>query len=371
MILQRISYENFRNHRLLSYEPEEGINLVFGLNGSGKTSILEGIHYCALTRGFVSAGDPECLGWNADYFLVRGDFLSDDGREIKVQVSYTKEKEKQVSVNRNEVKPFSSHIGRIPCITFAPSEIGIVTGPPSERRKFIDNAISQTDRRYLEDLMAYRRILAQRNTLLLQLNERKILKDATLTIWSERLAEIAAAIVSRRKGFIDVFSVRLQEMYSELDVSEKPKIAYRCSLPGAMEVMDEKELMNFFSKRFMEHEKTDILRAQTMTGPHRDDLVFLIGEKEIKKYASQGQIRTFLISLKLSQHRYYREMLGENPICLLDDLFSELDVQRTAKILEVLGTFGQSIITSTERKDQRALRAVSIESLKNNEEENT
>jgi DNA replication and repair protein RecF len=368
LILKRISYENFRNHRYLTYEPEDGINLIYGPNGSGKTSLLEGIHYCALTRGFVSAGDADCLAWTADYFLVRGEFSSEEGREQKVQVSYTKEKEKQVSVNQSEIKPFSSHIGRIPCITFTPSEIGIVTGPPSERRKFIDNAISQTDRRYLEDLLSYRRILAQRNTLLLQMNERNVWHNETLSIWSESLSAIAAAIVRKRKRFIEDFSSRLQEMYGELEIGENPKIAYRCSLPGALELKTEDELRESFGRRFRETEKTDIMRAQTMTGPHREDLGFLIGGKEVKRYASQGQIRTFLISLKLSQHRFYRETLGERPICLLDDLFSELDSRRTERILDVLGTFGQSIITSTERKQPGNMTAISIDQLMKKEE---
>ncbi|NTV59930.1 MAG: DNA replication and repair protein RecF [Chlorobiaceae bacterium] len=370
MILQSISYENFRNHRILTYEPAEGINLIFGPNGSGKTSILEGIHYCALTRGFVSAGDADCLEWQQEYFLLRGDFRSDEGRPQRVHVSYTREKEKQVSVNKNEVKPFSTHIGRIPCITFTPSEIGIITGPPSERRKFIDSAISQTDRRYLEDLLAYRRVLSQRNTLLMQLNERKAQHDPTLSIWSENLAGIAAAIAIKRRRFIGEFSIRLENMYREMDIRENPGMAYRSSLPGAIDAADEEELRERFMKRYRETEKSDIMREQTMTGPHRDDIAFLFNEKEVKRYASQGQTRTFMICLKLSQHRFYSQMLGEKPICLLDDIFSELDERRTERILEVLGTFGQSIITTTERKETGGMTAVSIDSLKKRMERN-
>jgi DNA replication and repair protein RecF len=369
LILKRISYEHFRNHRVLTYEPEAGINLIFGPNGSGKTSIVEGIHYCALTRGFVSAGDAECLSWTAEYFLLKGDFVSDEGRDTKVQVSYTKQKDKQLIVNRNEIKPFSRHIGTIPCITFAPSEIAIVTGTPSERRRFIDNAISQTDRRYLENLIEYKRILAQRNTLLLQMNDRKVFDDPTLSLWSDRLAAAAAAIISRRRKFVEDFSMRLQHMYDELDLGEKPKITYRCSFSGTEEILQENELQEVIGARTRENEKTDIARGQTMAGPHRDDLVFLIGEKDVKKYASQGQIRTFMISLKLSQQRFYREVTGEHPICLLDDIFSELDAQRTKKILDVLDTFGQTVITSTERKNHGRMAAVSIERLKKNGEE--
>ncbi|NTW55540.1 MAG: DNA replication and repair protein RecF [Chlorobiaceae bacterium] len=369
MILQRISYENFRNHRSLTYEPEEGINLIYGPNGSGKTSMLEGIHYCALTKGFVSAGDGDCLEWSADFFTVRGEFRSDAGRELQVQISYTKQKEKQLFVNQSEVKPFSRHVGSIPCITFSPSETGIVTGMPSERRKFIDNAISQTDRRYLEDLLEYRRVLAQRNALLMQLSERKTRNDATLSVWSEKLAEIAASITMGRKKFVDDFSVRIGDMYRELDVREDPGIVYRASLPGALEEEQEERLRGRFLDRYRSTEENDIMRGQTLTGPHRDDLGFLLGGRDARRYASQGQIRTFLICLKLSQQRFYGESLGESPICLLDDIFSELDSRRIQRILEVLGTFGQSVITSTENRKKSNIKAISIEKFSDKEEE--
>ncbi len=149
MRLQCINYENFRNHRLLTFEPGDGITLIHGPNGSGKTSILDGIHYCALTKGLISANDSECLCFSTDYFILNGKFTSSTENNTNVKVLYKKEKEKQVIVNNSEIKPFSRHIGRIPCITFSPSEIVIVNGAPAERRRFIDNAISQTDRRYL------------------------------------------------------------------------------------------------------------------------------------------------------------------------------------------------------------------------------
>jgi DNA replication and repair protein RecF len=186
--LQRITYENFRNHRLLSFEPSSGINLLYGPNGSGKTSILEGIHFCALTKGFVSAADHECLTFAQDYFLLNSVFYDENQSDISVKISYTKEKEKQIVVNNSEIKPFSRHIGRVPCITFSPQEIVIVSGAPSERRRFIDNALSQTDRRYLDDLIAYRRVLHQRNALLVQLYQQNMYHNDMLSLWTEQLS---------------------------------------------------------------------------------------------------------------------------------------------------------------------------------------
>jgi len=362
--LQRITFENFRNHRSLSFEPSPGITLLYGLNGSGKTSILEGIHFCALTKGFVSAADNECLSFSQDFFLLNSTFIDESESDITVKVTYTKEKEKQIIVNNSDIKPFSRHIGRVPCITFSPQEIVIVNGAPAERRRFIDNAICQTDRRYLDDLLAYRRILHQRNALLLQWYEQKRTHNETLSLWTEQLSRLAASIVYARIKFTAPFFYHFKECYSRLSVNEAPSIVYRSSLGKISTDISIEELYALFVSKFQETEKQEIARAQTMTGPHRDDLVFQLHEKEVKKYASQGQMRTFLICLKLSLHRFFSESLGEKPVCLLDDVFSELDASRCADILGILETCGQTIITSAEKKEHSALTAVNIESLK-------
>ena len=366
MRLQRITYENFRNHRLLIFEPYEGINLLYGSNGSGKTSMLEGIHFCALTKGFVSSADSECLMFSKDYFLLNALFIDESESDINVKIIYTKEKEKQIIVNNSEIKPFSRHIGRVPCITFSPQEIVIVSGAPAERRRFIDNALSQTDRRYLDDLLAYRRVLQQRNAMLVQLYEEHRSYNDMLSLWTEQLSKLAASIVHARLKFAALFLYHFKELYSQLSVDENPAIHYRCSLGSISADISLEELYSLFIEKFKEIEKQEILRTQTMIGPHRDDLVFLLNDKEIKKYASQGQMRTFLICLKLSQHRFFSDILGEKPLCLLDDVFSELDSRRTADILSILETCGQTIITSTEIKERPDIHTLSIETLKTN-----
>lgn len=363
MRLQRIHYENFRNHRLLTFEPGEGITLLYGANASGKTSILEGIHYCALTKGFISATDSECLSFLADYFLLDSSFLSEQENPASIKIIYKREKEKQLIVNNSEIKPFSRHIGRVPCITFSPAELVIVHGAPAERRRFIDNAISQTDRRYLDDLLAYRRVLQQRNALLGQLYAKITDKKEMLSLWTENISRLAASIVYARLQFLGAFISLFHPLYRQLSNEEHPLITYRCSLGKISNETPVDELYIRYLARFEATERDEILRGQTMTGPHRDDLLFFLNEKEIKKYASQGQLRTFLISLKLSQHRLYYETLGTKPICLLDDIFSELDETRVTDIFRMLETCGQTIITSAEKKVQQHVTTISIESL--------
>ena len=364
MILQSIHYENFRNHRLLTFEPDKGITLLYGANGSGKTSVLEGIHYCAMTRGFVSSTDSECLTFLTDYFILDSSFISETESPTTVRITYKKEREKQLIVNNSEIKPFSRHIGRIPCITFSPSELIIVNGAPSERRRFIDNAISQTDRRYLDDLLAYRRVLQQRNALLGQINAKITYQKEMLLLWTENISRLAASIVHTRINFLRPFFNLFHDLYGKLSDDQDPSIIYRCSLGKISNDLSVEKLYNRFLARYEATQRDEILRGQTMTGPHRDDLLFFLNEKEIKKYASQGQLRTFLISLKLSLHRFYSETLGKNPICLLDDIFSELDDSRISAIFSMLETCGQTIITSADKKVQRKVITISVESLK-------
>jgi len=363
--LERIQYENFKNHHLSTFGPSEGINLIYGPNGSGKTSILEGIHYCALTKGFLSLTDSECTSFFTDYFLLRSNFYDASGYHIDVKITYQKQQDKQIFVNNSEIRPFSSHIGKVPCITFSPPEISIVTGSPCERRRFIDNAISQLDRRYLDDLLSYRRVLQQRNALLAQLYQKNTIPSTTLALWTETLSRLAASIVYVRIRFIADFFYQFRNLYQQLSINEEPVLIYRSSLGKISEDISVDLLYNRFLEKFEETKNLEILRAQTMSGPHRDDVLFLINGKEIKKYGSQGQLRTFLIALKLSQHRCFYEANSEKPICLLDDIFSELDASRTAEIFSILETCGQVVITSVEKKDQTNVTVFSVESLKN------
>ena len=363
MRLERLHYQNFRNHRLLTFEPNDGVTVIYGINGSGKTSLLEGIHYCALTKGFVGATDNECLLFSSDFFSLDGNFLSDKEVSTAVKIIYTKEKEKQIIVNNSDVKPFSRHIGRIPCITFSPLEMVIVNGAPVERRRFIDNAISQTDKKYLADLLSYKRVLQQRNALLTQLSAKKSLHTDMLSLWTEQLSRLAASIVHARVQFIAAFINQFRQLYGQFSVDKNPRIIYRTSLGNVTEDTPLDILYTFFLIKYQETERHEIYRAQTLTGPHRDDLLFLLDDKEIKKYASQGQLRTFLIVLKLTLYRFYVETLEEKPICLLDDIFSELDSSRVADIFTILEACGQTIITSAEKKAPGNITVLSVESL--------
>lgn len=348
MRLRTIQLENFRNHRSLAFAPESGITVLYGPNGSGKTSVLEAIHYCALTKSLLGSPESECMKFSEEYFLLSGAFESTKGSMLDIRVSFSKDRGKQVTLNQNEVKPFSAHIGTLPCITFSPSEIAIVSGSPGERRRFIDNATSQADRRYLEELLDYRRVLQQRNALLQQLSNSSSSSGDMLDLWTENLADLGAGITLRRIAFLDELMRYFEPLQESLAGGGSHSVGYRSSFGPTEKDLSREELRERFRRRYGESRRQEMMRAQTLYGPHRDDLLFVSNGHEIKKYGSQGQQRAFLISLKLALYRYFGERLPESPICLFDDMFSELDRERIAEIFRILEGCGQTIITTTD-----------------------
>lgn len=362
MHLQEIKLVNFRKHADLTFVPSDGINLVYGPNGSGKTNILEAVHYCTLAKGFNRSLDRECLNFSADYFLLTSRFSDDRGIEVSVKVSYAKTAEKRIFVNSEELKKFSQLIGRIPCITFSPMELAIVSGSPQERRRFMDNALSQINKRYLDDLLQYRRVLQQRNTLLAAMGDEGTVRNS-LEIWTEKLSLLAGSIMSERSRFLSQFLEYFQPVYEQLGLGEMPGFSYCSSIGKHVPETTGEELANAMMHRFKDIEAQEMYRKQTLLGPHRDDIVFLLNGVEVKKYASQGQLRTFLIAVKLALQRFISEMSGEKPLFLLDDLFSELDRKRVEKVLELLDGSGQSIITSTDKKEISCAYSISVEEL--------
>ncbi|NTV02522.1 MAG: DNA replication and repair protein RecF [Chlorobiaceae bacterium] len=346
MRLESIRIANFRNHDLLEFEPGPSITVIHGRNGSGKTSILEAVHYCALTRGFSGSTDRDCLTFGSEYFTIRGSFLNDRNMRTEVRIAYSAENEKQVFVNEQELDSFSRHVGAIPCVTFTPNELSIVSGPPSERRRFIDSSICQYDRKYLADMVQYRRVLQQRNALLTAGIDTPS-KMAAFDIWTEQIAVLAATIVKTRLDFIRKFGLLFRDIYSWFPGNLEPEMLYQSSY-GKFDQEDGFEgLTACIRNRYQHIKEQEIYRRQTLAGPHRDDLQLLTDGHETRRYASQGEQRSYLIAMKMALRSYLFESTGEHPIILFDDLFSELDPVVEERIIDSLSSCGQVLITST------------------------
>ncbi|ARM30024.1 DNA replication/repair protein RecF [Prosthecochloris sp. HL-130-GSB] len=364
MKLSGIKLQQFRKHHALTFRPSDSITLIHGPNGTGKSNILDAIHYCALTKGLGNAPDRECINFAAEYFLLQSSFESDHGISYDIKVGFSVKEGKKVVVNSHELDRFSDLVGHIPCITFSPAELPVVNGSPIERRRFLDTALCQTSKAYLESLQNYRRTLQQRNALLARYHH-DTKQRSDIRLWTEHLAGAAAKVLVYRLDFINEFAATFASVYKELGAGELCSLCYRSSLGKKFDTGESEYLPEIIFQRFLDVEEQELARKQTLIGPHRDDISFYLDQREVKKYASQGQMRTYLISLKIALQRYIFFKKNEKPVFILDDVFSELDDQRIDKILSLVHGFGQSIITSTTDKNHEYVMGISIYDLLN------
>ncbi|MFN3345327.1 MAG: DNA replication/repair protein RecF [Chloroherpetonaceae bacterium] len=362
MKLLTIHIQNFRRHADAKLPLGDGVNILYGRNGAGKTNFLEAIHYAALTKSFLNASDSECLKFGATHFEIDAVWQNDRDIEASVRVYFSNEEGKTVFVNRSPLESFSKIVGEFPCVSLSPFDIALVQGAPQERRRFLDSSISQTNKAYLEDLLAYRRLLNQRNKLL---SEMKLARNATqhelLAVWTESFASLVASIMFRRLKFVSEFSEVLKKAYRLFhSFDETPTLQYDSDVKLGEQATRE-EILSEVRVKLARLEDEEIRRGVTLLGAHRDDLSFYINDISVKKFASQGQQKTFVICLKLAQHFYIQSILNEKPIFLLDDVFSELDRSRADDLIELLKPMGQSVITTTEKKQFDGIRQILIE----------
>jgi DNA replication and repair protein RecF len=360
--LFQLDISNFRSHSEATLRPEAGVNLIYGRNGSGKTNLLEAIHYACLTKSFLATTDSDALRFGTDSFEVTALMRNNASNESTVRVYYSAAEGKHVFINRSPLEQFSRIVGEFPCVSLSPYDIALTQGAPQDRRKFLDLSISQTNKAYLADLLSYKRLLAQRNKLLSEIKFRHS-GNSELEVWTLSLAKVAASIIFERLRFSAQFSVYLKEAYRRFrSFDETPLLSYSTELLLEPETPSKIWLVEKIVDKFGEIRSEELRRGQTLLGPHRDDLEFLINTVPMKKYASQGQHKTFVICLKLAQHSYIGELLGETPIFLLDDVFSELDPDRTGELVELLKThgFGQTFITTTETKNFTGINQIDV-----------
>jgi DNA replication and repair protein RecF len=353
--LQQIVLETFRNHQKTLIDCSPGVNLFLGENGEGKTNILEGISYLCITKSFYAANDTVVMNVDGSGFVITGNFLSDSNICYEVRVIFDKtQNQKSVTVNKLKIDKASSLIGRFPVVILSPEQSSITTGSPSDRRRFIDFVISQSSRSYLESLIDYRRILKQRNKILSDILVSHKENEAVIEPWNESLFHVGAALMKKRIEFMDAFQNKVTDSYTTLTgTKEQPEIFY---LPS-FECIKGEEIEKTFYKSLKECYQEERRAGYSLIGPHRDEFIFRINKLNARSFASQGQHKTFLIALKLSEFFFLKEQCNETPIFLLDDVLSELDGFRSQRLLETIAGLGQVFITST---DERSLNWTQI-----------
>ena len=334
MNIRSIELKNFRNYENLEISFDEGTNILFGDNAQGKTNILEAAYMSGTTKSHKGSRDREMIRFGEEEahlktVVVRG------GREYQIDMHLKKNRAKGIAIDKIPIKKASELFGILNIVFFSPEDLNIIKNGPVERRRFLDSELCQLDRIYLADLTNYNKILAQRNKLLKDMIYRPSLSD-TLPVWDMQLIETGNKIIRRRKQFVD----ELREIVSD--------IHYRIS--GGKEELFLKYEPNiddiFFEDELSRAKEKDKKLCQTSVGPHRDDLLFSIGDVDIRKYGSQGQQRTSALSLKLSEIELVRKSISDTPVLLLDDVLSELDSSRQNYLLNNISDT-QTIITCT------------------------
>jgi DNA replication and repair protein RecF len=335
---------------MTTIECSPGVNLFLGDNGEGKTNLLEGISYLCLSKSFYAVSDTAVLKIEQPGFTVSGSILSEIGVEYGIKVEFDKQQnQKSLSVNRVKIDKASSLIGQFPVVILSPEQSAITFGSPSDRRKFVDFVVSQSSRVYLEGLMEYRQILKQRNKILSDMLFFRRDDSAALEPWNESLIRVGAGIMKKRYEFSGAFQEIMVHSYAQLaGNSERPEIAYAPSF--TTEGSDLDSITAGFTQALQDRSPDERKTGYSLVGPHRDEFVFKINGLDVRGYASQGQHKTLLVALKMAEFVYLKERCNETPMLLLDDVFSELDTQRSQRLIEMAADCGQIFITATDER---------------------
>ncbi len=341
MILRELKLENFRLFSQVTIYFSDSMNIITGMNGQGKTSILESVYYTALTRSFRTNNDQHAIQYGKDYFNIYTLYEKDTGNISNIRTFYSKEKGKYLFLDEKQITKYSQYIGTVPCVLLTLDDLKLSLGSPAERRRFIDILLSQISPVYLDHLKKYRRSLMQRNALLAQTEDRNVRKE--LEIWDDKLVEHGSSIIEKRKELADYLNENLQLQYNKF-VKEPAAVSVKYISKIEYE---RKSIASQFYEKLKNIRELEKSRATTLIGPHRDDLVFYKDGKSFKEYGSQGENKTLVIALKLSEWEYHTLSRDIKPILLLDDIFGELDRSRIMSLVAVLNEIGQSFITTT------------------------
>ena len=336
MIVESVELKDYRNYEFLDMNFNEHVNIIYGDNAQGKTNILESIYMCSTSKSHRGSKDREIVRFGADESHIKLNVLK-HGMKYRIDMHLKKNKTKGIAVNGIPIKKAVELFGIINIVFFSPEDLNIIKNGPSERRRFMDMELSQLDKIYLSNLVNYNKVLNQRN---------KLLKDIafspseqlmqTLDIWDMQLVKYGSLIIKGRKIFIEKINTIISDIHSRLTGGiENIKVCY---VPDVD--------VNDFEEEVRNSRQKDIKYKVTGKGPHKDDLIFLINDNDVRKYGSQGQQRTAALSLKLSEIELVKLVIKDTPVLLLDDVLSELDSNRQNFLINSIGDI-QTIVTCT------------------------
>lgn len=363
LFIKSIIIKDYRNYDQLRLNFDRNLNIIIGDNAQGKTNLLEAVYVSGFGKSFRTIKDSELVKFDKKIAHVKVEIEHDNGWQETIEYRINEQSKKEFLINGVNITRISELLGTINLILFYPDDLKLIKDSPVERRKFINRELSHISKLYCSDIIEYNKILNQRNELLKKITFKPDLKD-TLDIWDEQLADKGTKIILRRKKFIDDLDRISKEIHASVtDGKETLSVAYNTSVKN-LENYDtiKSDLIFKLGKQI----DVDVKRGFTSVGPHRDDLDILINNISIKSFGSQGQQRTAALSLKLSEIEIIKQDVGEYPILLLDDVMSELDLNRQKDLIYTLKNV-QTIITTTDVKNllDEYISASKITNIKN------
>lgn len=341
MIINNLKLINFKNHIERNFDFSPQINCFVGNNGVGKTNILDALHYLSVAKSFLGNKDLNNIKTDEDFFAIEAT-IDDLEKENIIKVQQPKDAKKILKKNDKTYDRISDHIGFLPSVIISPYDSNLISDSGESRRKFLDSMISQTDSEYLFNLIIYQKTVQQRNALLKDFARNRYFDADNLEIYNEPLAKYGTKIFEKRKEFTDSMVPLIQNYYGIIsNGNEKISVTYESDLE-----------QNSFRELLAQNLEKDRILTYTSKGIHKDDLVFEMNGISMKRTASQGQQKSFLIALKLSQMNRIKELTAKTPILLLDDIFDKLDDSRVSQLINLVNQehFGQIFITDTNRE---------------------
>ena len=366
MFINNIRLINFRNYSDLSLDFDADKILFTGKNAQGKTNLLEAVLYLSSLKTIKAKQDNELIKWGEDYAQVKGKFLKNGG-ETTLDVIINPLKKKVLKVNEIKKNKTSEYLSNIFSVSFSASDLSLVRGNPDDRRSWLDGAVSSLYPAHADRIAKYNKIRVQKNNFLKSLNGNINADKTLLDVWNEQLVITGSNIILLRLNFLKEMLKHAKKKHEYISTKEKLSIFYESSIVGLVNTEDvsaftSAKIAEMFYEKLDEKRAEEIIRAQSVVGPHRDDVNFCIDDVDSKKFASQGQQRTIVLALKLAETDLIRAKTGYNAILLLDDVLAELDDIRQTYLLNGIEEKHQTIITSVDTLhfDKRYLENVKI-----------
>jgi len=352
MIINNLIINNLRIHEHSNYVFDVGINVIYGLNGTGKTTILEAISIASLSKSFLPVTENSLINYEQDFYYIKLDAKSDLEIPYNIKIENKKGKKKHISGSEGDNLVPKDIIGNLPTVVLTPDFKNITFGSPSDRREFLDKILSQSSKRYIESYLKMKRSLKQRNNLLNNRKNDRKLDKPQLDAWTDLFIRSSADVVLKRNNFISQFKPYFKKYYKYLsNGKENVDLQYKPNYLISDDLEDdslENIIENYYNTWFETREE-ELIKGTTQFGPQKDELKVVLDKGTAKDVASQGQHKSLLISLKFAEFQFLKDKKKETPVFIFDDIFAELDHKRSEQLLKLLNEHkAQTFITVTD-----------------------